>query len=197
MPPMNRSRAAPASTAPSASPAEPISQPPQKQHIAANMAARGPLRSTQVPKIAADTPEDDDADGERQRAQGAGDAERTFQRVLEDAPGVGRADRQVDRQRCGWHQPTAPPGRGDDAVPAEKKRRGPRIGACSHSSPFIRRRARCGGRHGAYPRRTIAKKQREIETFHRQCTAGGQRASVCYAMARPHPYPHQIRVTID
>ena len=39
-----------------ASPAEPTSQPPQKQHIAANIAMRGPLRSTQVPKIAAESP---------------------------------------------------------------------------------------------------------------------------------------------
>ena len=105
---------------PSHTPSAETRKPVEKQTVEMNIAQRGPLRSTAVPNTAADTPSITIPSVNGRAVKRAGRRisleHRGRKGVLENAPGVGLPDREVDRQSRGRDQPPAPAGGRDDAL---------------------------------------------------------------------------------
>ena len=137
-----------------------------------NIAARGPLRSTQVPNDGRRQPEHHDRDREDDPDRGQAGVEVLDQRGLVDAGRVGLPDAQVDGERRRRDQPPVEPGLGDDALAGQE------AGDCHGTTSGVRGRYDRSGatRSGAVTLRRCGWTLRRRSAYPRVQRTGGSRS---------------------
>ncbi len=122
-------------------------KPVPKQRAETNIALRGPTPIEPAAEDRRREAQEDDGDAEHP-AQGAelpvavhglGDAERLAQRQVEDAEGIGLADRKMNRQGCGRDEPTVEAWGCDGPAAVEERESGHGRSPVKDDDAFLRR----------------------------------------------------------